>query len=268
VTELTRLAAGRVEQALTGRRADGGKCLVPYVTAGLTEDWLQLVQGAIDGGADAVEIGLPFSDPMLDGPIIQAASTQALQRGVTVRGLIEELAGFASTVPLIAMTYSNIVRRHGYSEFCRRLAAAGVSGLIVPDTPLDEIDQLLVAATEAGLELILLVAPSTAEHRVQRIAGLSRGFVYAVSNMGVTGLRDSVSSSVAGTVGLVRAATTIPVLVGFGISTPEQAVEAARASDGVIVASALMRMVLDDGAGPSELRDRVAAFRAALDQSA
>jgi tryptophan synthase alpha chain len=201
---------------------------------------------------------------MLDGPIIQAASVQALSRGVTVRGLLDELAGFDSSVPLVAMTYSNIVARHGYADFCARLVAAGVSGLIASDTPVDEVAALLQVSLEAGIELIMLVAPSTKPARVQRIAELGRGFIYAVSTMGVTGVRDSVSQSVVPTVELVRSATNLPVLVGFGISTPEQAVAVSQVSDGVAVGSALVRAILD-GATPADLRDQVAAFRAGLD---
>lgn len=170
-----------VEGVLRARLAGGGKCLVPYVTAGITQDWLDYVTAAQDGGADAIEIGLPFSDPMLDGTIIQFASAQALGRGATVRGLLDELTGFRPEVPLIAMTYSNIVRRHGDGQFATRLAEAGVSGLIAADTPVDEAGPLLDATTAAGVELVMLVAPSTKPERVHRIASSSRGFVYAVS---------------------------------------------------------------------------------------
>jgi tryptophan synthase alpha chain len=214
---------------------------------------------------------LPFSDPMLDGPVIQAASGQALARGARIGDLLDELAtarlGAAAEsagVPLIVMTYSNIVRRRGDEAFCDALAAAGVRGLIVPDTPLDEIEPLLGATRAAGIELILLVAPSTRPHRVARIAELSSGFVYAVSNMGVTGLRDAVSDTVQRTVDGVRQHTSLPVLVGFGISSPAQAVEVSRRADGVVVASALMRDVLA-GASPTDLAATVASFRTALD---
>jgi len=261
------LSAGRLERALLARRDAGGKCLVPYVTAGITGRWPEHVTAAEDGGADAIEIGLPFSDPMLDGPIIQEASARALGRGVTVAGLLAELAGVRATVPLIVMTYSNIVRRHGYDGFCRRLAGAGVSGLIVADTPVDEVGPPLAAASGAGLELVMLVAPSTKPERVARIGAASRGFVYAVSTMGVTGVRDTVSDSVAATVRRVRACTRLPVLVGFGISNPEQAAAVARVADGVVVASALMRSVLA-GATPADTRREVAALRAAVDSAA
>lgn len=260
-------APGPVQQALLRRREAGGKALVPFVTAGITPDWTAYVRACAENGADAIEIGLPFSDPMLDGPVIQAASGQALARGVRTADLLDELAGLdlgPAGVPLIVMTYSNIVRRPGNDAFCHALSAAGVRGLIVPDTPLDEIEPLLGASRDAGIELILLVAPSTKPHRVSRIAELSSGFVYAVSTMGVTGVRAAVSDTVRRTVDGIRQHTSLPVLVGFGISSPAQAVEASRRSDGVVVASALMRDVLA-GASATELAATVSSFRAALD---
>ena len=258
------VTAGAVEQALLRRREAGGKCLAPFVTAGITADWTDYVRACADNGADAIEIGLPFSDPMLDGPVIQAASGQALARGVRTASLLAELAAMDCGVPLIVMTYSNIVGRHGNEAFCRNLADVGISGLIVPDTPVDEVEPLLSAARAAGIELILLVAPSTKAHRVSRIAELSSGFVYAVSTMGVTGVRESVSETVQRTVAAIRDHTSLPVLVGFGISSPAQAVEASRHADGVVVASALMRDVLA-GATASDLGVTIASFRSALD---
>ena len=255
---------GAVERALRRRREAGGKSLVPFVTAGITPDWTAYLQACAGNGADAIEIGLPFSDPMLDGPVIQAASGQALARGARTADLLDEVAALDCGVPLIVMTYSNIVGRHGNEAFCQRLSAAGISGLIVPDTPVDEIEPLLAAVQAAGIELILLVAPSTKADRVSRIAELSTGFVDAVSNMGVTGLRDAVSDTVQRTVTTIRSSTTLPVLVGFGISTPDQAVEASRHADGVVVASALMRDVLA-GASALELGTTVSGFRTALD---
>lgn len=257
---------GAVERSLRAALEGGGKCLVPYVTAGVTESWLDFLAATQDAGADAIEIGLPFSDPMLDGPIIQAAASQALARGTTIRGLLDELAGFTAAVPLIAMTYSNIVRRHGYDTFCERLDGAGVSGLIVADTPVDEVGPLLDAATAADLELVMLVAPSTQPVRIRRIAAVSRGFIYAVSTMGVTGVRSTVSDSVAGTVEAIRAATDLPALVGFGISTAEQATAVSAVADGVVVASALMRSVLE-GADVDALHDQVSALRLAVDSA-
>jgi tryptophan synthase alpha chain len=258
------VATGLVERALRQRREAGGKSLVPFVTAGITADWTAYLRACADNGADAIEIGLPFSDPMLDGPVIQAASGQALGRGVRTADLLDEVAALDAGTPLIVMTYSNIVRRHGDLAFCHKLSAAGISGLIVPDTPVDEIEPLLSASRDAGIELILLVAPSTRAHRVSRIAELSSGFVYAVSNMGVTGLRDAVSDTVGPTVDSIRQQTSLPVLVGFGISSPAQAVAVSRHADGVVVASALMRDVLA-GASAREMGDTVAGYRSALD---
>jgi tryptophan synthase alpha chain len=263
-TANTTAGPGSVEQALRRRRQGGGKSLVPFVTAGITPDWTAYLRACADNGADAIEIGLPFSDPMLDGPVIQAASGQALARGVRTADLLDEVAALDVGVPLIVMTYSNIVGRPGNEAFCHRLSAAGVSGLIVPDTPVDEVQPLLGAAQAAGIELILLVAPSTKPHRVSRIAELSGGFVYAVSNMGVTGMRETVSDTVQRTVGAIREHTSLPVLVGFGISTPAQAVEVSHRADGVVVASALMRDVLG-GISPAELGATIASFRSALD---
>ena len=142
--------AGAVERALLRRREAGGKCLVPFVTAGITPNWTDYVRACADNGADAIEIGLPFSDPMLDGPVIQAASGQALGRGVRTAGLLAELAGLDCPVPLIVMTYSNIVARHGNEAFCRQLPAAAIAGLIVPDTPVDEVQPLMSATQAAG----------------------------------------------------------------------------------------------------------------------
>jgi len=260
---------GPVQRSLLRRREAGGKSLVPFVTAGITGDWTDYVRACAEHGADAIEIGMPFSDPMLDGPVIQAASGQALARGARTADLLDELAALElgpAGVPLIVMTYSNIVRRRGDEAFCHALSAAGVRGLIVPDTPLDEIEPLLSASRAAGIELILLVAPSTRPHRVGRIAELSSGFVYAVSTMGVTGVRDAVSDTVRRTVDGIRQHTSLPVLVGFGISSPVQAVQASRRADGVVVASALMRDVLA-GASATELAATVSSFRSALDST-
>ena len=256
-----------VERALRARRDTGGISLVPYVMAGVVPDWTDHVRACVDAGADAVEIGLPFSDAMLDGPDIQAAATRALARGSGMSGLLDEVAGLPREVPLIVMTYSNIVRRQGDATFCRRLADAGVAGLIAPDTPLDEMGSLRDAAADAPLELVLLVAPSTRPGRAARIAHTSEGFVYVVSNMGVTGYRDTVSATVGRTTALVRDATTLPVLVGFGISTPEQAVEVGRLADGVVVASTLVADVLAGGTAV-DTAERVVAFRTALDGAA
>jgi tryptophan synthase alpha chain len=254
----------RVEDHLRARRADGRKLLAPYLTGGITDDWVDFLFAYAKGGADAIEIGLPFSDPILDGPTIQEASHRALERGVTVRSILDELAGVDVGVPLIAMTYYNLVVHRGPAAFCQDLAAAGIAGLIVPDLPVDELDELETAAVAAGIDLVLLAAPTSTTARLETIGQRSRGYVYAVSVMGTTGERTHVADSAGELAGRLRALTDRPVLLGFGISTPAQAAEAGQLADGVVVGAALMAAVLA-GAGPAELGERVAALRRALD---
>ncbi len=253
-----------VEAHLRHRRAGGRKLLAPYLTGGITADWTRYLTAYAQGGADAIEIGLPFSDPILDGPTIQAASHRALQRGVTVRSILDDLAHVDIDVPLIAMTYYNLVVHQGAVAFCRDLAAAGIQGLIVPDVPVDEVDELDAAAADAGVELTLLAAPTTTEARLATIAQRSRGYVYAVSVMGTTGEREHLADSAGELAGRLRALTDRPVLLGFGISTPAHAAAAAAVADGVAVGAALMAAVLA-GAGPDQIGARVAALREALD---
>ncbi len=240
---------------LTGR-----PLLVPYVTGGITADWTALLLACQDGGADAIEVGLPFSDPMLDGPTIQEASDRALARGATVESILADLAATPLRVPVVVMTYANIVLRIGLPA----LAAAGVSGLIVPDLPLEESAATEAAAAAAGIDLVLLAAPSTPDDRLREICARSRGFVYAISVMGTTGERARLADSAATLAARLKAVTGLPVLIGFGVSTPAQAVEAGRAGDGAVIASVLMRRVLD-GATAAVLAADVAAYRTALD---
>ncbi|GIE87038.1 tryptophan synthase subunit alpha [Actinoplanes regularis] len=249
------------------------KRLNPYLTGGITPDWIDYLIAFQEAGADAVEIGLPFSDPMLDGATIQQASDQALRRGVTVASILADLTAARDRIriPLIAMTYANLVFRGapahggGPEAFCRRLADAGVSGLIVPDVPVDEADRLDEAAAAAGIDLVLLAAPVTPADRLAEIGRRSRGFVYAVSVMDTTGERALLAETAAPLARRIKEVTDLPVLIGFGISTPAQAAAAARTGDGVVIGAALMRRVLD-GASPDDLRAEVAAFRTALDQ--
>lgn len=257
-------APGRLEAHLRSRRDSGHKLLVPYVTGGLGPAWLEVLQAMAAAGADAIEVGIPFSDPVMDGPTIQAASQRALEGGATPLGVISALKGVDVPVPLVAMTYYNVVFRTGHRRFASWLAGAGVAGAIVPDLPLEEAGDWTRAADEAGVETVLLASPVTPDHRLARICSRSRGFVYGVSVMGVTGERSAVASSAALIGKRLKAVTDLPVLIGFGVSTPAQAVEAAAEADGVIVASALMRRVLD-GAGADEVGSLVADLRSALD---
>jgi tryptophan synthase alpha chain len=251
----------------TLRAADRSR-FVPYVTGGLTSDWTDYLLAYQQAGADAIEVGLPFSDPMLDGPTIQRASDRALANGATIDGILADIAAVRDrlTVPLIVMTYANPVVHAGPERFCERLAEAGIAGLIVPDVPFDELDDLEAAAAGAGVDLVLLIAPSTPPARIRAICDRSRGFVYAVSTMGTTGERDTLDTRAADLATLAREVSDRPVLIGFGVSTPAQAATAAAAADGVVVASALVRDVLD-GASPERMREVAAAFRRELDLS-
>jgi tryptophan synthase alpha chain len=255
---------GRLEETLRAARDGGRKLLVPYVTGGLRDDWTDAIAAMAIAGADAIEVGIPFSDPVMDGPTIQEASARALERGATPSSVVDALVSIEVGVPLVAMTYYNLVFRAGHRRFASELARAGVSGAIVPDLPLEESAEWEADAARAGVETVLLAAPVTPDGRLEAIASRSRGFVYAVAQMGVTGERDSVAASAGRLARRIKQVTDRPVLIGFGISTPAHAVEASAEADGVVVASALMRRYLD-GATPDELGERVAAMRAALD---
>ncbi len=253
-----------LERALRARRDEGAKLLVPYVTGGLDEDWTQVLAAVVAAGADAVEVGIPFSDPVMDGPTIQEASTRALARGTTPASVLADVRRAQVDVPVIVMTYYNLAYRMGDLRFARSLAAAGVSGAILPDLPLEESAAWEAEAAAAGVETILLAAPVTPDDRLALIAERSRGFVYGVSRMGITGERADLATSAGLMAKRLKAVTDRPVLIGFGISTPAQAVEVCVEADGVVVASALLRTLLDGG-GPEAAADFVGAMRAALD---
>jgi tryptophan synthase alpha chain len=253
-----------VEGALRAARDGGRKLLVTYMTGGLGPDWVDYLQVMVENGADTVEVGLPFSDPVMDGPTIEEASLRALQAGATPLSILDAVARREQPVPLVAMTYYNLVVRAGHTRFARMLADAGVLGAIVPDLPLEESGDWEAAAAAAGVGAVLLAAPVTPDDRLARLCERSHGFVYGVNLMGVTGERATVAGSAGILAKRLKAATDKPVIMGFGISTPEQAVTAAADADGVVVASALVRAVLD-GATVGEVGTLVAAFRAALD---
>ncbi|MFN0090851.1 MAG: tryptophan synthase subunit alpha [Acidimicrobiales bacterium] len=258
---------GVLEAALRRRRAEGAKLLVPYVTGGLDEEWTTAVRAVAAAGADAIEIGLPFSDPVMDGPVIQEASSRALARGVTPPSLLDELAGLDAGVPLVVMTYYNLVYRFGHERFAAGLADAGVAGAIVPDLPLEEAGPWCAAADAAGVETVLLAAPTADDARLTRICERARGFVYGVGLLGVTGERSLLAASATRIASRLKALTDKPVLVGIGVSSAEQAAEVSRVSDGVIVGSALVRRLLEGG-GPEAAAAFVAELRAGLDHAA
>jgi tryptophan synthase alpha chain len=253
-----------VEAALRSVRDTGRKILVTYITGGLGPDWTETLQAMVAAGADLVEIGIPFSDPVMDGPTIQEASAQALAGGATPGSVLDRLRTLEVPVPLVAMTYYNLVYRSGHVRFSTLLAEAGVRGAIVPDLPLEESAPWEDAAAEAGVETVLLAAPVTPDDRLAELCRRSHGFIYGVNLMGVTGERSSVSGSARVLAKRLKALTEKPVVMGFGISSPQQAVEAAAEADGVVVASALMRLLLD-GRGPEAVGDAVATMRSALD---
>jgi tryptophan synthase alpha chain len=255
---------GPLEVHLRARREAGAKLLVPYVTGGLGSGWLDVVRAIAAAGADAVEIGIPFSDPVMDGLTIQEASRRALDLGATPAGVISDAATLDIGIPLVVMTYTNPVGHMGYRRFAAALQDAGIAAAIVPDLPLDELDGGADAADAHGVETVLLAAPTTPDDRLLAICERSRGFVYGVSLMGVTGERAALASQ-AGEMGRrLKAATDKPVLLGIGISNAEQAVEAAQFGDGVIIGSALMSRVLRGG-GPESAHEFVAELRTALD---
>jgi tryptophan synthase alpha chain len=254
-----------VEPALRKARDSGRKLLVTYVTGGLGEDWPIALEAMVAAGADAVEIGLPFSDPVMDGPTIQEASVRALARGATPAGVLDSAEKLDPGVPLLAMTYYNLVFRSGHHRFARMLATSGVRGAILPDLPLEESAEWEEDSRAAGVETVLLASPVTPDDRVAEICERSRGFVYGVNLMGVTGERDTLARSATILAKRLKATTDKPVVMGFGISTPDQAAAAAAEADGVVVASALMRLLLD-GAGPAAVGDAVSALRTALDR--
>src|SRR5437868_880807 len=255
----------RLETHLRARRDAGRKLLVPYVTGGLGPQWLDVLRAMAAAGADAIEVGIPFSDPVMDGPTIQEASKQALDRGTTPASVVSALGEVDAGVPLAVMTYYNIVFRGGHRRFARSLVDHGVAGAIVPDLPLDEFGDWARAADDAGVETILLAAPTTPDDRLAEICARCRGWVYGVGLMGVTGERSSLATSAATMAKRLKAVTDLPVLIGVGVSTPEQAVEVCAEADGVIVGSALVRRLLDGG-GPEAAAAFVGELRAGLDR--
>jgi tryptophan synthase alpha chain len=257
----------KIEPALRAARDAGRKLLVPYVTGGLGRDWCDTVAAVAAAGADAIEVGIPFSDPVMDGPTIQEASKRALDHGATPASVVAALGEVDAGVPLVVMTYYNVVFRAGHRRFARSLVEHGVAGAIVPDLPLDEFGDWGRAADDAGVETVLLAAPTTPDDRLVEICARSRGWVYGVGLMGVTGERASLATSAATMAKRLKAVTDLPVLIGVGVSTPEQAVEASAEADGVIVGSALVRRLLE-GAGPEGAASFVAELRSALDATA
>jgi tryptophan synthase alpha chain len=243
-----------------GKRA----ALMPYLMGGYPDLDSSALAGvaAADAGADLIELGVPFSDPLADGPVIHAAGTEALASGATLHGVLGVCERLSARVPVVLMVYANVVFTSGPEAFALRAAASGAAGLIVPDLPHDEGNELRAACDAEGLALIPLVAPSTTADRTAEIGATARGFVYAVSVAGTTGERDALARGLAETVSGIRAASDVPVAVGFGISSTAQAAQVAELADGVIVGSRIVRAAGDGG--PEEVGRVVAELARAL----
>jgi tryptophan synthase alpha chain len=237
-----------VSVALDKAAAEGRAAVIGYLPAGFptVDAGIEAILAMARGGADIVEIGLPYSDPLMDGPVIQEAVHRALTGGIRVADVLRTVEAVARAgVPVLIMTYWNPVDRYGVSAFARDLASAGGSGLITPDLTPENAGPWLAAAREHGLDAVFLVAPSSTEERIELITSASGGFVYAASLMGITGTRDSVGSQAAGLVGRVRQHTSLPVAVGLGVRDQAQAAQVAGFADGVIVGSAFVQRLLD-----------------------
>jgi len=262
----------KIPQVFQHLRQTGRKALMPYVTMGYPtlESALDIVPAIAEAGADLVELGVPFSDPLADGATIQAAAQHALENGMSLALCLEQAAALRAkgvTIPFVLMGYYNPIVQFGIERFAARAAEVGIDGLIVPDLPPEESDALYAAAMAHGLDFILLLAPTSNAARVQMVAAKSTGFVYLVSLVGVTGARAALPPDLADFVARVRAVTEKPLAVGFGIGTPEQAAQVAHVADGVIVGSALVKAV-GAAAHPAEAaRAFVAGLRAGMDRS-
>jgi len=238
---------GAMESQFRQKRAAGRKLLVPYITGGYP-GWQDAVRSAAAGGADAIEIGIPFSDPVMDGPIIQQASQTALEGGATPVSILQEVRNLDVSIPLAVMTYYNTVHHAGHERFAAQLAAAGIVAAIVPDLPLEESGPWCTAADAAGIETVMLAAPTAPDDRLPRVAARSRGFVYSVGLLGVTGERAALATTAAALARRLKAVTDVPVLIGVGVSNAAQAREACEVADGVVMGASVVRRLIEGGA--------------------
>jgi tryptophan synthase alpha chain len=241
------LGSERISRAFAAARHEGRAALMPYMMGGFPdlETSLAIADAYAESGADLVELGVPFSDPVADGPVIHAAATRALAAGATLEGVLGICERLAARVPVIPMVYANMARVRGPEEFARLLGEAGAAGAIIPDLPLGEEDSLGEALRSAGLAAVPLVAPTTPAGRRRRICEGASGFVYVVSDTRVTGERDELPDDLEDLVRTVGEDSAVPVAVGFGIGTPEQAAAVGAIADGVIVGSRLVRAVAE-----------------------
>jgi len=256
-------AGSRIAATFERLRAAGRTGLVTFVSAGdpdlpRSAEVLRALDGA---GADVLEVGVPFSDPLADGPVIQRASERALAAGATLANILDLIGTVRADLraPVVLFTYANPVVRMGLEPFARRAADAGVDGVLVLDLPIEEADGLRGALEASRLDTIFLLSPTTTRARIERAAAIGRGFLYGISRLGVTGVRDQVSDGARALAGRVREVTAMPLAVGFGISRPEHVAEVGRWADAAVVGSALVRVVAEHGAD-ADLPARVAAY--------
>jgi tryptophan synthase alpha chain len=252
----------RIAAVLAGRRAQGRAALIPYLTAGDPSPACTpaLVRAAVDAGADLIELGVPFSDPMADGPVLQRSAARALAGGTSLPRILEMVAELRRDIatPIVLFGYYNPFFRYGVEAIARDAAAAGVDGVLCVDLPPEEAGELRPAVQAAGLDLIALLAPTTPAARVRAIARTASGFLYFVSVLGVTGARATLPEELPALVAAVRDATVLPVGVGFGVQSPEQAAWVSRFADAVIVGSAFARVI--EESPPADAPSRVGAF--------
>ena len=245
-----------------------GKAFIPFITCGDPdlETTAAVVRAAVKNGADLIELGIPFSDPTAEGPVIQGANIRALNGGVTtdqIFDLVRELRKDV-TIPLVFMTYANVVFSYGTEKFISACTAVGIDGLILPDVPFEEKEEFLPLCRKYGVDLISLIAPTSAD-RIAMIAGEAEGFLYIVSSLGVTGTRTEIKTDLASIVKVVRENTDVPCAIGFGISTPEQAKKMADVADGAIVGSAIIKILEQYGKdAPSHVGEYVRQMKDAV----
>lgn len=251
-----------IEERFCAAKATGHKLLVPYITGGYP-GWADSVRAAAASGADAIEIGVPFSDPVIDGPVIQQASLVALGAGAIPPSILDEAANLDIGIPTAVMTYYNLVHHDGHRRFAGRLVAAGVSGCILPDLPLEEATPWTDAADDAGVETIMLAAPTASDERLVRVVRRTRGFVYSVGLLGVTGERTALAATATALAARLLQITDKPVLVGVGVSNAAQAREACTVADGVVQGASVVRRMMEGG--PDAVGAYIAEVRAAID---
>jgi tryptophan synthase alpha chain len=267
--DVSTVPANAGAERIAGAFAGSGKraALLPYLMGGFPDlaGSRAIGDAYADGGADLMELGVPFSDPMADGPVIQAAGTRALAAGATVDGVLEVCAALAARVPVVVMCYANLVFARGVERMAQRLRDAGASGLIVPDLPHEEAGETREACDAAGVALVPLVAPTTPDDRLEAVGAEARGFLYAVSVTGTTGEREAIADAFGPIVSRAKSRAAVPVAIGFGIATPGDASRAAdTGADGVIVGSRLVRAAAEADDPPAAVREVVSGLAEAL----